>query len=112
RLAVRASSSICCDLSGFEILVRVGGGGGGVVVEKGGGGGGGSGAGVTLVNTVPSAMGELVRSGQVPRSARAVVLAGEALGARLVEEIHGLGHVERVLDCYGPSEDTTYSTWA
>jgi acyl-CoA synthetase (AMP-forming)/AMP-acid ligase II len=29
-----------------------------------------------------------------------------------VDELYRLPHVQRVFDCYGPSEDTTYSTWA
>jgi acyl carrier protein len=30
----------------------------------------------------------------------------------LAERIHALPHVRRVLNLYGPSEDTTYSTWS
>src|SRR5262249_40605326 len=67
---------------------------------------------VRLVNTVPSAMAELLRSGSIPASVRVVNLAGEALGDALVQGLYGLGHVERVYDLYGPTEDTTYSTWA
>jgi hypothetical protein len=43
---------------------------------------------------------------------RTIVLAGEPLPTRLVKELYALGHVQRVFDCYGPSEGTTYSTWA
>ncbi len=67
---------------------------------------------VTLVNTVPSAMAALVRAGGVPAGVRTVNLAGEALKRSLVEEIYALPGVERVFNLYGPSEDTTYSTWA
>ncbi|HKV10097.1 MAG TPA: amino acid adenylation domain-containing protein, partial [Thermoanaerobaculia bacterium] len=66
---------------------------------------------VTFVNTVPSAMTELVRSGGVPRSVLAVGLAGEPLPRPLAERIHGLDTVRRLYNLYGPSEDTTYSTW-
>ncbi|WP_310463067.1 non-ribosomal peptide synthetase/type I polyketide synthase [Sphaerotilus sp.] len=66
---------------------------------------------VTLINTVPSAMAELVRSAQVPRSVRVVNLAGEALQNALVQQIYALPHIEAVNNLYGPSEDTTYSTW-
>ncbi len=42
-----------------------------------------------------------------------VNLAGEPLRAALAERIlRGCGTVERLLNLYGPSEDTTYSTWA
>ena len=46
---------------------------------------------ITLVNTVPSAMTELVRMKAIPESVRVVNLAGEALQRSLVEEIYGLG---------------------
>ena len=39
-------------------------------------------------------------------------LAGEPLSTRLVDDLYGTGHVERIFDLYGPSEDTTYSTFA
>ncbi|NVJ07525.1 non-ribosomal peptide synthase/polyketide synthase, partial [Myxococcus sp. AM001] len=67
---------------------------------------------VTLVNTVPSAMAELVRAQAVPDSVRTVNLAGEPLAQSLVEAIHqSAPGVQRVLNLYGPTEDTTYSTW-
>jgi acyl-coenzyme A synthetase/AMP-(fatty) acid ligase len=66
---------------------------------------------VRLINTVPSAMRELVRSGSVPESVRVVNLAGEALSRSLVEEIYELAQVQEVNNLYGPTEDTTYSTW-
>ncbi|AKQ66394.1 hypothetical protein A176_003306 [Myxococcus hansupus] len=68
---------------------------------------------VTLINTVPSAMAELVRANAVPESVRAVNLAGEPLPGTLVEAIHAVAPgVQRVRNLYGPTEDTTYSTWA
>ncbi|MBZ4423379.1 amino acid adenylation domain-containing protein, partial [Myxococcus sp. RHSTA-1-4] len=67
---------------------------------------------VTLVNTVPSAMAELVRARAVPASVRTVNLAGEALPRPLVEALYATGTVRDVFNLYGPTEDTTYSTWA
>ncbi|MFP2933745.1 non-ribosomal peptide synthetase, partial [Pyxidicoccus sp. 3LG] len=67
---------------------------------------------VTLVNTVPSAMAELVRARAVPASVRTVNLAGEALPRQLVDAIYSLGSVQDVFNLYGPTEDTTYSTYA
>ncbi|AEI67145.1 non-ribosomal peptide synthetase [Corallococcus macrosporus] len=68
---------------------------------------------VTLVNTVPSAMAELVRARALPDSVRTVNLAGEPLSQSLVEAIHqSAPGVRRVLNLYGPTEDTTYSTYA
>jgi len=110
---VLASTSICFDLSVFEIFAPLAVGGEVIVArnlletpqipgcER-----------LTLLNTVPSAMAELLRMKKVPRSVRVVNLAGEALPAELVEEIYSLGTVEKVFNLYGPSEDTTYSTWA
>ena len=50
---------------------------------------------VRLINTVPSAMTELVRQGGVPETVVTVNLAGEALGRRLVEQIYELGQVRQ-----------------
>src|SRR6202451_3937242 len=110
--AVLASTSICFDLSVFEIFVPLSRGGRVVVVKnvldwaeiagrKT----------VTLVNTVPSAMAELVRLKALPRSVRVVNLAGEALSPMLVKQVYAQETVNKVFNLYGPSEDTTYSTW-
>jgi amino acid adenylation domain-containing protein len=110
---VLASTSICFDLSVFEIFVTLACGGTIILVpnalellslanrES-----------VTLINTVPSAIEELVRLDAIPGSVRTINLAGEPLSARLVDKIYDSGTVERVYDLYGPSEDTTYSTYA
>jgi len=109
---VLASTSVCFDLSVFEIFCPLGLGGRIVLVkdalalpELP------ADAGVTLINSVPSAMAELVRIKGVPDTVRTVNLAGEPLSTALVNSIYELGMVERVNDLYGPSEDTTYSTW-
>ncbi|HTG33799.1 MAG TPA: amino acid adenylation domain-containing protein, partial [Thermoanaerobaculia bacterium] len=65
---------------------------------------------VTLVSTVPSAMAELAAA--LPPAVRAVVLAGEALTAPVVERVYGRPGVERVDNLYGPTEDSIYSTFA
>ena len=110
---VLASTSICFDLSVFEIFCTLGIGGRIVLVRN---------AlalpdlpadvGVTLVNTVPSAIAELVRMRGVPASVRTVNLAGEPLTTELADAIYALGTVKDVNDLYGPSEDTTFSTFA
>ena len=110
---VLASTSVCFDLSVFELFVPLARGGKVIVAEN---------AlhlsrlaaarEVTLVNTVPSAMGELLRAGGLPPSVKTVNLAGEALQNRLVQSIYAQPRVERVYNLYGPSEDTTYSTFA
>ncbi len=66
---------------------------------------------ITLINTVPSAMAELLREGAVPASVRTINLAGEALPRWLVDLAYARPETLRVCNLYGPSEDTTYSTW-
>ena len=66
---------------------------------------------VTLVNTVPSAIRELLRIKGVPPNVRIVNLAGEPLITPLVNQIYGETNVQKVYDLYGPSETTTYSTF-
>src|SRR5829696_9214298 len=48
---------------------------------------------VTLVDTVPSAIAELVRGGGIPLSVRTVNLGGEPLSRSLVDGIYGAGAV-------------------
>ncbi|HEV3040683.1 MAG TPA: amino acid adenylation domain-containing protein, partial [Candidatus Angelobacter sp.] len=111
--AVLASTSVCFDLSIFEIFVPLACGGTVFVVKDALGLANMSGANrVKLVNTVPSAMRELLRIQAVPESVRTINLAGEALTWGLVQDIYNLKTVQRVCNLYGPSEDTTYSTYA
>ncbi len=108
---VMASTSICFDLSIFEIFAPLSCGGKVVLAENALALRGLAAAGdVTLVNTVPSAMAELMRINALPPSVRVVNLAGEALKGALVKQIYQAGQVERVINLYGPTEDTTYST--
>ncbi len=110
---VLASTSICFDLSVFEIFAPLTCGGKVVLVNN---------AldlaalsakdGVTLVNTVPSAARELMHVNAVPATVRTVNLAGEALQGDLVRQIYQQPNIEHVFNLYGPSEDTTYSTYA
>ncbi|MEH2349562.1 MAG: amino acid adenylation domain-containing protein [Nostoc sp.] len=107
---VLASTSICFDLSVFELFVPLSWGGKVILVEnalhlpsiaaK-----------VSLVNTVPSIIAELLQIDGLPTSVRTVNLAGEPLQNRLVQQIYQNHHIQKVLNLYGPSEDTTYSTF-
>ncbi|MEE8523391.1 MAG: amino acid adenylation domain-containing protein [Thermoanaerobaculia bacterium] len=107
---VLASTSICFDLSVFELFVPLCRGGRVVLAAHALELPALAGAGVTLVNTVPSAMAEL--AGRLPASVRTVNLAGEPLPQSLVDDIYEQESVRHVYDLYGPSEDTTYSTFA
>ncbi|HEX6747472.1 MAG TPA: amino acid adenylation domain-containing protein [Longimicrobium sp.] len=66
---------------------------------------------VALASMAPSAAAELLRTGGIPRSLRRINLGGEALPAALAQGLHALGTLETVGNYYGPTEDTTYSTW-
>ena len=107
------STSVCFDMSVFELFVTLASGGTVIVAEN---------AltlptlaardEVTLLNTVPSAAAELARQGAMPAGVRSINLGGEVLTATLVDRLYKFPGVERVCDLYGPSEDTTFSTWA
>ena len=109
---VLASTSICFDLSVFELLVTLLHGGTAILAQtalelssipardR-----------VRLVNTVPSAAKALLDSGGFPSGVRTVNLAGEALPGSLAHDLYASTSIEAVYNLYGPSEDTTYSTW-
>ena len=111
--AVLASTSICFDLSVFEIFLPLSVGGMVVLVEDALQlASGKCGVPLSLINTVPSAIAELLRLECIPQSVRVVNLAGEALSQTLVQQLFAQSGIERVYDLYGPTEDTTYSTFA
>ncbi len=110
---VLASTSICFDLSVFEIFVPLSRGGKIILAlnalhlptmpaasE------------VTLINTVPSVMAELIRNNALPASVTVANLAGEPLKKALTEPLYKHKSVRRVFNLYGPSETTTYSTFS
>jgi amino acid adenylation domain-containing protein len=108
---VLASTSICFDLSVFELFVTLSRGGKVILAKnvlqlpdlaaKNQ---------VTLINTVPSAMTALLREAAMPPGVQVVNLAGEALATSLVNQLYALP-IKKVYDLYGPTETTTYSTW-
>ncbi|MDX2215886.1 MAG: amino acid adenylation domain-containing protein [Oculatellaceae cyanobacterium bins.114] len=110
---VLASTSICFDLSVFEIFGTLAAGGTIILTEnaltlsqlsettqrK-----------ISLINTVPSAAAALLKTQSIPASVTVVNLAGEPLPNKIAQQLYELGHVQQVYNLYGPSEDTTYST--
>ena len=108
---VLAATSVCFDLSVFELFVPLCCGGTVILAAdalelphlpaRGR---------VRLVNTVPSAISELLRMEALPATVTTVNLAGEPLQRPLVEDIYRRAAVDEVWNLYGPSEDTTYST--
>ncbi|HEX8245511.1 MAG TPA: amino acid adenylation domain-containing protein, partial [Longimicrobium sp.] len=109
RASVLASTSVCFDVSVAEIFGTLCWGGTLVLVEN-------AlslaslGEPVATVAMVPSAAAELLRMGAIPPHARTFLLGGEPLRNELAQRLYALGHVDRVLNLYGPTEDTTYST--
>jgi nonribosomal peptide synthetase DhbF len=110
---VLAGTSICFDLSIFELIVTLVHGGTVILAEsalelpalasrdK-----------VRLINTVPSAAKILIDSKSLPANVQTVNLAGEALPNSLVQDLYCVDGLGRVYNLYGPSESTTYSTFA
>lgn len=105
------STSVCFDVSVFEIFAPLSVGGKVIVADtilhlrdhpaaKE----------ATYLSGVPSAVAEVVRAGLVPRSVHTVTLAGEMMPQSLVEALYRLPHIEEVFDHYGPTETTVYSS--
>jgi amino acid adenylation domain-containing protein len=110
---VLASTSTCFDLSVFEIFLPLSFGGTVILAEN---------AlaiptlpaasQITLLNSVPSVVHELLHDQRLPSSIQVVNLAGEPLRTSLVQQLHAEPGIRKVYDLYGPSETTTYSTMA
>ncbi len=106
---VLASTSLNFDLSVFEIFVPLSHGGTIVIVEnildvvnaE---------INVSLINTVPSAIKALLDEDAIPSSTKTINLAGEFLDQSVVDRLYHCD-IKKVYDLYGPSEDTTYSTY-
>ncbi|GJD16860.1 hypothetical protein RIVM261_018160 [Rivularia sp. IAM M-261] len=113
RAGVLASTSICFDLSVFEVFVPLCCGGKVILIEN---------AlylatlpaafNVTLINTVPSVISQLIRNNSIPKTVQTVNIAGEPLQNQLVQQLYKQDNIQQVFNLYGPSEDTTYSTFA
>ncbi len=109
-----ASTSITFDMSVFELFAPLAWGGTVILAENAlalpalpaavAGA-------VRVIDTVPSAMAELLRMGGVPASVVTVNLGGEAVPRALADRIYAQAGIERLYNVYGPSEDTTFSTW-
>ena len=111
--AVLFSTSVCFDISVFEVFGPLCRGGSVILVEdllqladrppeEP----------VTFINTVPSALAALLQVGQVPASVKVIGLAGEPLTRGLADRCYRLPGVQAVYNLYGLTEDTVYSTFA
>ena len=66
----------------------------------------------SLINTVPSAMTMLLEKGYDCPGTMTIHLCGEVLSEKLLNDIFASTQVRSVINFYGPTEDTVYSTWA
>ncbi len=108
---VLAAASVCFDASVMEILGTLSLGGTVVLAENA----------LALLELpsadrvrtctmVPSGMQALLAAGRLPEGIRCCVLGGEVLKRSLVDQLHALAPGLRVVNVYGPTEDTVYST--
>ncbi|HET7464463.1 MAG TPA: amino acid adenylation domain-containing protein [Longimicrobium sp.] len=63
-----------------------------------------------LAFVVPSVAAELIRENRLPPTVRVWMIGGETVAPQLARELHAAPAVRRVIDVYGPTEDTTFST--
>ena len=113
KQGVLASTSVCFDLSAYEMYLPLCTGNTCILIDnilslessenK---------AAVTLLNTVPSAAKALLERDAIPPHLVCLNLAGEPLKASLVDALYAQTSVSTVYDLYGPSETTTYSSYA
>ncbi|HYW11292.1 MAG TPA: amino acid adenylation domain-containing protein [Longimicrobium sp.] len=67
---------------------------------------------IRLASMVPTAAAELLRQSAIPSTLRTLALGGEPVPRALADALYAGTRVERILNLYGPTEDTTYSTCA
>ncbi len=108
---VLASTSVCFDLSIYEIFATLSAGGCVVLVpdamslaERP------LAQAPSLINTVPSAAKALLDSDAFPEGVGVINLAGEPLPRALVDRLQARAPEMAVINLYGPSEYTTYTT--
>ncbi len=113
---VLGSTSLSFDLSAYEIFVTLAAGGQLKVVENvlslneltddvlatNGP--------LTMINTVPSGIQAILSRNNIPESVNVINLAGERLPMNLANGLLAQKGLDRVINLYGPSEDTTYSS--
>ena len=110
---VLASTSICFDISAFELFTPLVVGGTVIVAddalafstlparEQ-----------VTMLNMVSSVVVEVIRSRSLPPGVRVVNLAGERVTADVVRRVYGEREDMKIYNVYGPTEATIYATFA
>ncbi|NOU51324.1 amino acid adenylation domain-containing protein [Pseudoalteromonas sp. JBTF-M23] len=109
---VLASTSLNFDLSVFELFAPLSCGGCCVIVEnilslteldyQD--------AGITLINSVPSGIKAVLNESAIPSSVLTINSAGEPLPKALANALLAHSNAQRVVNLYGPTEDTVYAT--
>lgn len=107
---VMCCSSLCFDLTVFEIWGPLTVGGTIVLVDNPASLVQQPEPGLTLVNTVPTALRLLVDEMAMPGTVKAVNVCGEPLDAQLVKDLFRAYPGVVFYNTYGPTEDTAYST--
>ncbi len=111
RAGVLASTSVTFDISVAEIFGTLAWGGTLVLVENALAAPP-PGRIVRSAAIVPTAAAELLRADRLPAEVITILLAGEPVPLALARDLQALPEIRRVLNLYGPTEDTIYSTWA
>lgn len=108
---VLCCSSLCFDLTVFEIWGPLSVGGAIVLVDSPVSLVQETVADLTLVNTVPTALRLLVDEMKLPATVKAVNVCGEPLDGKLVADLFSSYPGVVFYNTYGPTEDTAYSTF-
>jgi amino acid adenylation domain-containing protein len=111
RACALGATSVCFDVSVAEIFGTLCWGGTLVLVDDALATAS-TGAPLRLASMVPTAAAELLRQGAIPATVRTLALGGEPVPRALADALYAGTAVERILNLYGPTEDTTYSTCA
>ena len=107
-----AGASICFDVSVIEFFTPLSWGGAVLILD--------SALGlvdspardqVTMMDSVPSVVNELARTGAIPKSLRVLNLGGESLSNELAQRIYRQSSVQAIYNVYGPTEDTVIATF-
>jgi microcystin synthetase protein McyA len=109
---VPATTSLLFDCCLLEIIVPLATGGTVVLLDDVAGLGEPEAKSATIAGLVPSALAALLEQGSLPPSLRTLNLHGEVLTEQLRRQVLATTSVTRLLNCYGPSETTTYSTYS
>ncbi len=110
---VVATATICFDASVLELFVPLSFGGKVILAENALAVPGLPAVNeIRLMDTVPSAIRELLRMGGLPASLETVNLGGEPVPDDVVQGLYQLPHIKRVYDQYGPTETTVVATCA